>query len=323
MIDNGTQYGINAEKGFGFNKGFMGNKSDKEEGGHRVPFYIRWPKAGISGEVELDFLSAHIDLIPTLAALCELEVKDNSYLDGVDLSKSILERNNRLEERVVFIHHRQDWRAPDPEIGTCIMQDEWRLINGSRLYDIKNDQKQTVNLIEQHANLAEELLLKNREFIELTRQYEAYQNLPVAQVGSPHQDEIKLTIQHAIGEDRGIWMSKHVASGIKNSNSQYAIEIMTAGKYTISCRRWPKECPGPILGVPSENPKNQFEYQTINPEKVRIEIFDQIYEQEIDPDQEAVEFQIQLLPGKTMLKTEFEQGDENYGVYYTYIRKLR
>lgn len=321
LTDNGTQFGFNEEKGFGFNKGFIGNKSDKEEGGHRVPFYIRWPKAGISGEESLGFLSAHIDLMPTLAGLCNLNLVDESYLDGIDLSEFILEREG-INQRTVFIHHRQDWRAPDELKGTCIMQDQWRLINGNRLYNIKKDQLQSVNLFDDYEVLVNDLLHKNQEFINQTKLLDDYQSLPVAKVGTSEQDEIKLTIQHAIGEDGGIWMTKHIASGIKNSNSKYAIEIMTPGEYIISCRRWPKECPGPFLGIPTENPKNQFEYQTINPEKVRIKIFEKEYEQKIQADQEAVEFILELPVGRTMLETECVETDESYGVYYTYMRKL-
>ena len=321
LTDNGTQFGFNSEKGFGFNKGFVGNKSDKEEGGHRVPFYIRWPKVGISGEVGLDFLSAHIDLIPTLAGLCNLYIPDGSYLDGVDLAEPILNKETSIDQRTVFIHHRQDWRPPDPIKGSCIMQDQWRLINGNRLYDMESDQKQTINLISENQELINNLLKENAVFIEQTQALNDYLNLPVAKVGTPYQEEIKLTIQHAIGEAGGIWKAEHVAAGVKNSNSKYAIEIIAPGDYVISCRRWPKECPGPFLGIPLENPKNQFEYQTISPEKVRIRIFDKTCEQMIHVDQEAVEFKLKLPAGRTMLETVCIEGDESYGVYYTYLRR--
>ena len=51
-----------------------------------------------------------------------------------------------------------------------------------------------------------------------------------------------------MGSSGGIRKSEHIAGGMKNINNRFAIEFAEAGKHKISCRRWPKECPGPMLG---------------------------------------------------------------------------
>ena len=321
LTDNGTQFGYSADGKLGYNKGFRGNKSDKEEGGHRVPFFIRWPNAGIEGRKDINLLTTHVDLIPTLAGLCDLSIPENSDFDGLDYSDILLGKGAYLGERTVFIHHRQDWRAPFDVENTCIMKGKWRLLNGVELYDVEKDPIQKNNLISEHKELVKTLLKQNLEFLKKTKQLDEYKNLPVSKVGTPHQKEIKLTIQHAIGEDAGIWKSEHIAEGVKNGNNQYAIELVTPGKYSISCRRWPKECPGPILGIPKDNPKNQFDYKSIKPEKAMVKIFDQVYEREILEDHEVVDFVLDLPAGRTMLETSFVEKGSTYGVYYTYIGK--
>jgi hypothetical protein len=174
----------------------------------------------------------------------------------------------------------------------------------------------------ENQELVDELLEGNLQFIQRTKDLAEYKELPVATVGTTQQEEIKLTIQHAIGEDGGIWKSEHVAEGVKNKNNQYAIEFARSGKYKISCHRCPMECSGAILGVPTENPKNQFRYKSISPEKIRIKLFNQEAEKEVLNDQEAVDFLLELPAGKTLLQTDFIEGAETYGVYYTYIKKI-
>ena len=125
-----------------------------------------------------------------------------------------------------------------------------------------------------------------------------------------------------MGEDKGIWKPEQVAEGMKNTNNTHAIEVEKAGRYRISCRRWPKECPGPIQGIPRENPKNQYDYKAIFPEKVRLQIANQILEKSISDREEAIVFELELGVGKTLLVNDFIEGNERYGVYYTYIEFL-
>ncbi|MCK0188931.1 hypothetical protein [Arenibacter sp. F20364] len=51
-------------------------------------------------------------------------------------------------------------------------------------------------------------------------------------------------------------------------------------------------------------------------------LFGKTYEKEIGPKDKSVDFVLDLDPGKTMLETNFIEGSEAYGVYYTYIELL-
>ncbi|GAA4237639.1 arylsulfatase [Postechiella marina] len=322
MSDNGTRYGYSNDGKFGYNKGYRGIKGSKQEGGHRVPFYIRWPKGNIKGGKDIDVLTAHVDIIPTLAGLCNLSVPKAMKLDGVDVSPLLLNQKKKIENRSVFIHNRQDWRPPMDVNQTCILKDDWRLINGNALYNIRKDPKQKNNVAHLHPELIKELLAQNAVFLKETKRNSEYKELPTHHVGNSKQEEIKLTIQHAIGEDSGIWKCEQVAAGIKNTNNTHALTIEKPGRYQVLCARWPKECAGPILGVPIENPKNMFTYQAISPEKVRIKIANQIHEKLIKPKQNAVSFIVNLNKGKTLLVNDFIEGKDRYGVYYTYVKYL-
>ncbi|GGZ24855.1 N-acetylgalactosamine-6-sulfatase [Echinicola pacifica] len=322
MTDNGSSAGISADGKTGYNMGLRGKKGSPSEGGHRVPFFIHWPQAGILGGKDLAAPAQHVDLIPTLASLCDLDIPDDQALDGMDFSPLLLAEEQQLPPRNLFIHHRQDWRPPHALQGTCIINGAWRLVNGTELYDIEQDRMQLKDLSASHPEQLEEMLEANALFIEEARETDEYQQLPVVVIGHPAQEEITLTIQHAIGEDQGIWMTEQVAAGMKNTNNTHALEVASSGTYIISLRRWPMECPGPIWGIPAHNPKGRMNYQTIHPQKASIRIANQIHEKEIVGTEEAVEFRLQLEKGKTLLVNDFLEGDERYGVYYTYISKV-
>lgn len=320
--DNGSGNGVSKDGSIGYNYGFRGKKGSKYEGGHRVPFFIRWPNGNIQGGKDITPLTAHVDLFPTLAGLCGLELPTDLPLDGVDFSPLLQGKVTGLAPRTVFIHHRQDWRPPQDVAQTCLLSDQWRLINGKLLFDIEADREQQHNIAAQHPNLIEHLNQANAAFVKQAKLNLSYQEFPYHIIGNPEQEEITLTIQHAIGEDKGIWKTAQVAAGMKNRNNTHALKIERDGMYQISCRRWPKECPGPVLGIPTDNPKNQFHYQTIAPQKIRLSIANQLWEKEILPEVEEVRFQVRLEKGKTFLVNDFIEDDQKYGVYYTYITYL-
>ena len=320
--DNGSQFGVSEDYALGWNKGYRGRKADQLEAGHRVPFFIRWPGGNVMGGRDISELTAHVDVLPTLAGLCNIDLPLEYEGDGVDFSKTLFRDDISLSERTLFVHHRQDYRPPEPVMGSCIMQGNWRLIDGEYLYDISKDPMQLNNVIDQHLAVKNSLLQENALFIKEVEQKKAYKELAYNIVGNEIQPKTKLTIQHAIGEDGPIWKQEEISAGIKNKNALHPIAIAKAGSYEISCRRWPEECPGEIWGIPEKNPKDMFNYKPIHPEKVQIKLYGETYEKVVLPGDEKVVFRLDLEAGKTLLETNFIEANAQYGVYYTYIELL-
>ncbi|WP_066631373.1 arylsulfatase [Labilibacter marinus] len=319
MTDNGSSYGVSKDGKVGYNMGLRGSKGYRTEGGHRVPFFIRWKDGKVKGGRDIAEATAHVDLIPTLASLCQLNIPESMKLDGLDFSPLLLKKTEKLPKRNIYVHSRQDWRPPMDVNQTCIVNNKWRLVNGNEYYNIETDRMQLNNLASQHPTQVQELLQDNDDFLKVSKANPEYNELPLNIIGNPKQNPINLTIQHAIGEGRGIWKSEQVAAGMKNVNNTHALKVDRAGQYTISCRRWPIECPGKIWGVPAQNPKDWFTYKTIQPQKVRIKIANQILEKDIKEEDVEVTFNVFLEKGKTLLVNDFIEGKKQYGVYYTYI----
>ncbi len=86
--DNG---GLPYERGFGHDAvgGLRGKKSFIFEGGHRVPFLIRWPGKVPAGTVRDQFVGAH-DIVPTMLELAGAPIPEDQCLDAVSLAPVLL-----------------------------------------------------------------------------------------------------------------------------------------------------------------------------------------------------------------------------------------
>src|SRR5690606_34735471 len=131
MTDNGTSAGVTFEEQGnkvekGFNAGMRGKKGSMYEGGHRVPFFIRWPGT-ISSNRDLEELAAHIDVLPTLVDLLELEMPQNVLFDGRSLKPVLLGTKKRLPLRTL-ITDSQRLEKPVKWRQSSVMRGKWRLV---------------------------------------------------------------------------------------------------------------------------------------------------------------------------------------------------
>lgn len=100
----------NGPNGSRYNGNMRGKKGSVHEGGVRVPCFFYW-KNRIEGGRKIYGLAAHIDILPTLVNLCELEFVPGNPLDGIDLSSYLLnERKNRIPDRKIYNHQNQGTR---------------------------------------------------------------------------------------------------------------------------------------------------------------------------------------------------------------------
>ncbi len=317
LTDNGAGIKDNT-----WSDGYSGYKTQKLEGGHRVPFFIRWADGGIEGGRDISALTAHVDMLPTLASLCGVELPKENKFDGVDFSPLLTNKEYEHNDRSIFIHHRQDSKAPMDVKGAAVAKGTWRLLDGDKLYDLSTDRAQKKNLAKQHPEIVEQLLAENAEFIAKTKEMPEYQDYIPQYVGAKEQKVAVLTIQHAFGKSGGIWEAEHVCAGKKVDNNSYALYFAQNGRYKISVSRWPRECQGTIWGIPERNPKNFYEYKAITPEKAQIKLNDKVYTESITKDMKEADFIVKAKKGRAMFKAEFVENDKPFGAYYIYIEKL-
>ncbi len=145
MTDNGSSGGCTTDAdqyaSRGFNAGMRGKKCSYYDGGHRVPCFIRWPNGGICGGRDINEMALHIDFLPSLIDLCGLTPPAGAQFDGISLAGLLTGSTDSLPDRVHFLQYRQNTNPPEKWTNAVITQ-QWRLLGGKELYDIKADPEQ-------------------------------------------------------------------------------------------------------------------------------------------------------------------------------------
>lgn len=115
MLNQGGQQAWKA--GHQLNGNLLGFKFDAWEGGHRVPFIARWPGKIEAGSVS-DQLICHVDLLTTLAALTDSDVKGP---DSVNILPALLDKpKESLRDHLVL--------APRQKSNLALRQGDWLYI---------------------------------------------------------------------------------------------------------------------------------------------------------------------------------------------------
>ncbi|NNE01317.1 MAG: arylsulfatase [Pirellulaceae bacterium] len=132
------------------------------EGGHRVPFFARWPAKIKAGSV-CDKPICQTDVLATLAEIVDVKMPDHAGEDSVSFYDSLV--NPEVSERQLpIIHHSSGG-------GFAIRQGQWKLVmaHGNRqkmeLYDVVADPSEEVNVLADHPQVAKSLTLRISEIV--------------------------------------------------------------------------------------------------------------------------------------------------------------
>lgn len=165
-FENGVPVGLSQEYrdriaagNWQHNAGMRGYKSSVYEGGHRVPFMISG--SGIDGGRDVDVLSAHFDVLPTLLDMAGVKPAQPDF-DGRSLADFIVSPANAVaSDRAIVVTNQ---RVFDPAITRpmSVMTERWRYVvhgetNTVELFDIEADPGQKSNVIAQHPDVAAQL----------------------------------------------------------------------------------------------------------------------------------------------------------------------
>jgi arylsulfatase A-like enzyme len=307
MTDNGTAAGFKGGKGF--NAGMRGTKGSIYDGGHRVPFFIRWPSGGLTGGRDVDDLTTHTDIIPTLADLCRMEIPEDAILEGISLAPLMMGNTDSLADRKIFVQYRQSFDPPLHGAAT-VMTERWRLVSGKELYDIDADPGQLRNVSEQHPEIVEELSQAYDEWWnEISPDLPSHNCIVLGD-----EAENPAALSSFDWHTTTAWNQSHVRGGAK-FNGFWAVDIAKTGTYEITLRRWPEVVNAPInAAIPGG--------AVIAADQARLTIADLDLTKPIPVDATSITFTVNLEQGETQLQTWLidSASEESRGAYYTSVR---
>jgi len=197
MTDNGSAKGSKI-----YNAGMKGGKGTVNEGGSRVPLFMRLPGFTNSG-VDIETMTRHVDLFPTLAEIAHAEIPAEADLDGRSLVSLIKNPQLDWDHRFQFFHSGRWAKAglkgkfgkgdPNPDHSKhknyAVRDEKWRLVNGE-LYDLENDPGETADVAGSHPEVVSRMLVAFDEWWDEVRPLMINEDAPL-DVGKPFRDQFQ------------------------------------------------------------------------------------------------------------------------------------
>ncbi|QDU79668.1 Arylsulfatase precursor [Polystyrenella longa] len=174
---------------FPYNAEMNGLKGNPHEGGVRVPFFVRWPGKIQPGQ-DIDRIAAHIDLLPTLAALTGAALPENQ-VEGRSLLPLIEDPTTEWSDRYLFTHVARWPTGADPDQfqwkNFAIRNQQYRFVNNDQLFDMQKDPGETINVIEDHPEVVEQMRTAYEKFWQETRPLMVNEDAPLSKTRPYHE----------------------------------------------------------------------------------------------------------------------------------------
>ncbi|MCK9343347.1 MAG: arylsulfatase [Massilibacteroides sp.] len=323
MTDNGTAGGQKL-----YTAGMKGQKGSEYEGGHRTPFYIKWPAGHIGGGKDINRLTAHYDILPTLIDLIGLHYHSVKPLDGKSWVPLLKGQDKAWKNRILFMDTQR-------KIDLCkykqysVMDDNWRLVNGNELYDMRNDLAETHNVYQEHPEVAARLAEGYEKWWSSILSEKVDQRFAYIIAGTKYENPVRLTAHDLhTGKLKSAWNQNGVRLP-QPVQGVWKIQFATTGTYKISLRRFPRVSGLGINAiVPAQKPDRRFEtlYQASTKNdftSVFLNVGSITKEADIKPADQEISFIVNIPEGKYDMEAQLiDREGRVYPAYYTYVEKL-
>jgi arylsulfatase len=166
----------------GFNAGMKGAKASADEGGVRVPFFIRWPGKFSPGKA-VERITAHIDLLPTLADIAGIDQLPKGQVEGRSLVPLLKNPNAKWKDRYLFTQGARWKTGAEPTDHMwkrfAVRNDRFRLVENS-LYDMKADPGQTTDVASKFPKIVKSMREAYEKFWKDTRPLMVNEDAPMS-----------------------------------------------------------------------------------------------------------------------------------------------
>ena len=208
MTDNGPQQTR-------YVAGMRGLKGNVYRGGIRVPFYVRYP-AAFGKNKDIETMAAHLDVLPTVAELCQVALPKDRLIDGKSLIPLIKGKTLDWPERSLFTY----WTRRYPELYSrmALQKGNYKLVGNTdynakiddfELYNLEYDSYEQKNIVLENKSIATSLKEElDKTYTDLISSKNLINQAPII-VGSKFENPIILNRNDAAGE-RGIWDQEEV-----------------------------------------------------------------------------------------------------------------
>ncbi len=321
--DNGTANGRET-----FDAGLRGQKGSIYEGGHRVPFFIRWPNGELTGGKDINKLVAHYDLLPTFMDLLSIDYQSEKPLDGKSLKPLLYNENAEWEDRILYMDTQRMQNLIKYRNYTVMNQD-WRLVNGKELYHMTEDRSQKNNVIAQYPEEAKLLAEGYEKWWKSIISEGVDERYSYIKVGSPDENPSRISAHDMLTGKFGRVWHQYGAAEASQGSGRWKIEFVEDGEYKISLRRFPRES-GLAINETFPEQEKSLELEAVMPASTKTDFLKAyLYVANIsrilpiEEGQDEVSFTGNISAGKYDMEAQLiDSEDRVYPAYYIYIEKL-
>ncbi len=335
MSDNGQTGGCDPD-GDAYNAGMRGFKGSPYEGGHRVPFFVRWPGGDITGGYDVENVTSYIDVMPTLLNLCGINVPEERSFHGANITPLLRGEDDPFWQERILVTDTQRQAYPIKWRLSCVMKNRWRLVNRSELYDLQSDPAQQNDVSAEHPHLVEKMRDAYEEWWETCINH-MEDEAPIS-VGADQEDTARLFTfdMRNEGGHLVVWNQGQVRQG-QTCHGWWEIDVERDGLYEFELRRWPEEA-GHNIQDGIEGADVEYNEEGIAPgakslysggkaldlDTACLDISGESPRyKDITSDDASVIFRVQLEKGRRRVRAHFTSADGDYmATYYVYVRPV-
>ena len=190
MVREGSKLGTakNGQPIEGFNAGMKGAKGSSDEGGVRVPFFARWPGKFASDQA-VEKISAHIDLLPTLADIAGIDELPKGQVEGRSLVPLLKNPQAKWKDRYLFTQGARWKTGSEPTDHMwkrfAVRNERYRLVE-NKLYDMKKDPSQLVDIADKHPKVVQSMRKGYEKFWKEARPLMVNEDVPMSPIQPYH-----------------------------------------------------------------------------------------------------------------------------------------
>jgi len=302
ITDNGTVAGEKV-----YNAGMRGKKTSYYDGGHRVPFFLRWPAGGYDQPRDVDTLAHSTDVLPTLIDLCDLKNKRDATFDGQSLVPVLGGDASGFADRMFVIQYLADFK----KWSGAVLWNKWRLVHGDELYDIATDPGQKNNVYDQHDDVVKAM----RDY------YEAWCTRSEPIMGRPNYVGIGTEQEPVTWLSSCNWTGSYCDNwgnlAAKDRFGHWFVEAESPGRYEVTMYVY-----HPAANAPLNQPLNNVPARPITQAKLIVDGKETVVDTK--PDDTHATFHVSFDKGqRSTLEGQFldRNGKPLCGAFYTFVAR--
>ncbi len=232
MTDNGS-----VERTGYYNAGMRGRKGSLYDGGHRVPFFLHWPGGeNLTAPRSFGQPTHGTDLVPTLLDLCRVSAPTGTVFDGRSLAPLLQGEVGALDGRSFVVQY-GNRAARFKEWDSAVLRNQWRLVNGTELYNIQADPAQAHDLAAERPDL---VAMLRADYEKWSASVKPVMNQPNYNlVGSDAEKTVRLSAGEWNGSFCDEW--SEMKAGAEPKFGYWHIEAAATGTYEVRLYLFPPE----------------------------------------------------------------------------------